>query len=157
MASRIGQMHRPAESFAEPISAAEDFRHDVACGRAEHNRIAVTAIARHHGIIFASGSKRAHDARLCTIGEMRVPANHPRMLREGPLDALLKFADAHHLRVHPDKSFFAQCRCLTHSSPHCYCVSPACPMWQSASPTGTSLASGATIFSSMPSAGESSS
>jgi hypothetical protein len=84
----------------------------------EHDGIAVAAVARHHQVISLAGGKRADDAGLGAIGQMRVPANDARMLNESSLDSFFEFADTHHLRIHPDQAAFFEffLLCLWHGS-----------------------------------------
>jgi hypothetical protein len=63
----------------------------------------VAAVGREELILGAERGDRADDRRLGAVREMRVPADHARMLNEGALDPLLELTDAQHLLVHPDE------------------------------------------------------
>ena len=104
MARRIGQVHGPAESFADAIFALVYLRHQSSRGRAQHKRITVAAVTRHHQVVFLPRREAAHDACLRAVRKMRVAANHARMLHESSLHAFLELADPAHLRVHPDQA-----------------------------------------------------
>src|SRR5215475_1942638 len=107
MARWIRQVHRPAKATAESVLAAKNFRHHRSHRRSEHDRIALTTIARHHKICFVTRRKSSHDAAFGSITKMRVPADDSWVLDERPLDRLLELTDSHHLRVHPYHSIFA--------------------------------------------------
>ena len=66
-------------------------------------RIAVAAVGREELVVGPERGDRADDRRLGAVGEMRVTADHARVLEEGALDALLELADPQHLRVDPDE------------------------------------------------------
>ena len=104
MMSGISQMHRSAKTSADAIVSAVQFRHYFLRGCAKHDRITMTPVARHHRIAVVSRGQRADNRSFGSVAEMCVPANHPRMLNERALYALLEFADAYHLRPHPDQA-----------------------------------------------------
>jgi hypothetical protein len=61
----------------------------------------VAAIRRRQLVVRAEGGERADDRRLGAVREVRVTADHPGVLLERALDALLELADPDHLRVDP--------------------------------------------------------
>ncbi len=54
MVSGIRQMHRSAKTSADAVFAPVQFRHHVSRGRAKHDRITMTPVARHHWIAVVS-------------------------------------------------------------------------------------------------------
>ena len=77
----VGEMHGAAETLAQTVLAAIDFRHHFARRGAEHERVAVAAIAGHREIVFLARGERANNGRLRAVAKMRVPANHARDVR----------------------------------------------------------------------------
>src|SRR5215470_18931979 len=108
MAGRIRQMHRPAKTTAESVLAAKDFGHHRPHRCAQHNRIAVTTIARHNQICFITCGKSSHNARFGSIAKVRVPAYDPWVLDERPFDRFLELTDSHHVCVDPCQPIFAK-------------------------------------------------
>ncbi len=108
-------MHRAAETFADAIFPLINFSHQRASRRAKHQRVTVTAIAGHHQIVFVACGQRADNAGFRAIAQVGVAADRAGMLHEGALHALLEFADAAHLRVHPDQPIFAESILCGHS------------------------------------------
>jgi hypothetical protein len=68
----------------------------------------MTPIAGHHQVVVLPSRKRANDGRFGAVGQVRVSADHARVLYECALNALLELADSHHLGVHPDEPIFPE-------------------------------------------------
>src|SRR5579864_5429977 len=113
---RISEMHRAAEAFAQAISPAINLSHHFSNRRAEHDRIAVAAVARHCQVLFATGSERADNRGFRAVSKMRVSANHAGMLDECSFHSFFKLANPHHLRVDPDEPVFSEVPCRVHRS-----------------------------------------
>ena len=102
-AGGVDEVHRAAVAAAEPVLAAVDLGHHRLRVGAERDRVAVTAVRRQHLVVGVQRRQRADDRRLGPVGEVRVAADHARVLLEGALHPLLELADAQHLREHPDE------------------------------------------------------
>ena len=100
----VGEVHRAAESLAQPGRATVDLGHHRLRRRAEDDRVAVTAVGRQDLVAGAQRGERADDRGLRAVGEVRVAADDAWVLLEGALDALLELADAQHLREHPQQA-----------------------------------------------------
>ena len=99
----VGEVHRAADALAEAVLAAVDLGHHRLRVGAARQRIAVAAVGREELVVGAERGHRPDDRRLGAVREMRVTADHTRMLDEGALDPLLELPDAEHLLVHPDE------------------------------------------------------
>ena len=99
----VGQVHRAADALAEPVPAAVDLGHHRLRVGAARDRVAVAAVGREELVVRPERRDRADDRRLGAVGEVRVAADHARVLEERALDALLELADPQHLRVDPDE------------------------------------------------------
>ena len=99
----VGQVHRAADALAEAVLAAVDLGHHRLGVGPARDGVAVAAVGREELVVGPERRDRADDRRLGAVGEMRVPADHARMLQERALDALLELADPQHLRVDPDE------------------------------------------------------
>ena len=97
------EVHRAADALADPVLAAVDLRHHRLRVGAARDRVAVAAVGREELVVGAEGRDRADDRRLGAVGEVRVTADHARVLVERALDALLELADPQHLLEHPDQ------------------------------------------------------
>src|SRR3981189_2879525 len=98
-------MHRPSQALAKAVRASVNLGHHGLRVAAESQWITVAAIGGERSIAVAEVAQRADDGRFRAIREMRMPADHARMLGEGTLHALLEFTDAQHLSVDPDLPF----------------------------------------------------
>ncbi len=96
-------MHRASEAVAEAVPASVDLGHDRLRIGPAGDRVAVAAVRREELVVGAERRDRADDRRLRTVREVRVPADHARMVLERPLDALLELPDPRHLPEHPDE------------------------------------------------------
>src|SRR2546430_7069894 len=111
---RVSQMHGAAKAAAQSVFSSIDLRHDLSRRGAKHQWVAVAAVTGHRGIVLLACRERADDGGFRAIAEVRVSANHSRVFDERALDALFKFSDAHHLRVHPDQSILREGFFLSH-------------------------------------------
>ena len=100
----VGQVHRAAVALADPGLLAVDLGHQRLRVGPERDRVAVAAVGRRQLVVGAERGERADDRRLRAVREVRVPADHARVLLERALHALLELADPHHLRVHPRRA-----------------------------------------------------
>ena len=66
----------------------------------------MAAVGRRELVVRPQRGDRADDRRLGAVREMRVPADHARVLLERALHPLLELADPQHLREHPDQPVF---------------------------------------------------
>src|SRR5262245_50799977 len=101
-ALHIGEVHGPAEPFAQPVRATVAFGHHRFGVAAESDGIAVTAVGGEGCIAAAEVRKGADDRGFGTIRQVSVPADDARVFGEGTLDALFELADTQHLGEDPD-------------------------------------------------------
>ena len=122
----VGEVHRAADALAEPVLAPVDLGHHRLGVRAARERIAVAAVGREELVVGTERRDRADDRRLGAVGEMRVAADHARMLEERALDPLLELPDAQHLLVDPDEPVAVE---LLDSTRCAHAELLSCPNW----------------------------
>ena len=99
----VGQVHRAPDALAQAVPAPVYLGHDRLGVGPARDGIAVAAIGRQELVVGPERRDRPHDRRLGAVGEVRVAADHARVIEERALHALLELPDAQHLLVDPDE------------------------------------------------------